>query len=301
MRTKAKTILILMIIFLFSGVLSCSMAETNENDYLGVWYLDAVRDPKNGSFGEDYFYTAEYGVAGMMIILNDGTAEHIVAPYDRYFNNNSDIIDAMYPTGDRTIELRNGKLYYIDQDNIVTHVYSKASAKEWYLEDINEEASLSDFAGKWNLVAMYQLENEVVGFSSINESLLKSAGRICVKNWADEEDASSYLDYSMYQNDNSGFENGVYSFISSEQSEIESLEGKFSSFKDIPGLKILTTGKQDADGLYRVSFQSLYNGDFLAVFRVLYTSDEWKDGIDPSEGTVHSRFWLYEKSIQQDK
>lgn len=303
MKTKIKTtIFILIIACLFAGAFSCCAAETNINDYLGVWYLDAVYNLENGSFGEDYFYPAEYGVTAMMVLLSDGTAQYMVSPYDSSFDNSrTDLIDVMYPTGNRSLEIKDGKLYSINEDGIPTHIFSKTSAKEWYLEEINEEADVHDFAGKWNLVAMYQIDEGVIGFSSINESLLKSAARMCVKNWAGEDNSSSFLDYSMYESEESGLSDGVYSFMPGKTPETDFSEKKFASFKDKPGIKILTTGEENQDGLYQVSYRILYSNNYLAVFRVLYTPDEWEDGVDPTEGAIYSRIWLYERSVQQDK
>lgn len=297
MTDKTKNITFLLIgLFLVLSVLPCAADESRRDEFMGVWYLQTVYSPQQGSFGEDYLYPAEYGTTDMMVILED-SIQHMINTYDKNYDESKKGLEDILTTSKAgQIDLFDGKIFFIDENKDITHVYSKTNPQRWYEDPVNKNAVFSDFAGKWNMVSVYEpYNNKPFAFDADNKNeFFRNTFRLCFKNWSDYESAPEYLDQSIYLNGESGKKDGVWSFMSSET---EYLDGKFSAFSDEPWVRIETSGKPSAAGKYKVTFYEMYGSDTLISYQKSYTEQEWTDGIIKDNGTFTDMVWLYQKSF----
>lgn len=272
---------------------AATAAEANSLDEIsGVWYLVAAREPSFGSFGEEYFYTAEYGVRSMMVVTTDGNIKIYTDAYDDYFDaEKNEILDArMNMVGDVRFEVRDGYLLLMDDEKNITHVYSKTNPEHWYEGGQNSEGEA--YEGKWNLVAEYEPLSGVSNYSWGNNDFFKEQNsfRACLKNHVGEGVDEDIIDSWIVIGDDNDSSMMISAAADKYPGHLEALA------ENHPRMRVETDG-QAADGSIALSFYEMLDKDYLIKFTVSYTEEEWDNGVSETDGAFHFLVDVYERSI----
>lgn len=274
---------------------AATAAEASPLDEIsGVWYLIAAVEPGFGSFEEEHFYTAEYGVRSMMVVTTDGNMKIYSDAYDEHFDaeKNEALVTKANMIGDVQFEIRDGYLVLMGEEGNVTHVYSKRNPERWYEGQLNKNSADENYEGKWNLIAEYEPLSGAEYYSWDNNDFFKEQNsfRACLKNYVDEGIDEDIIDSWIVMGD----DNDPTMMISAAAGKYPGHLDELAANR--PWMRVEISDPA-ADGSVSLSFYEIIDEDYLIKFTVSYTEQEWNNGISETAGAFHFLVDVYERSI----